>query len=650
MSGIAGIYHFGQGRVDPAYLEKMSVSLFHRGPDKQGVWHDHNIGLVSLLLQTTPESLTEELPFYDSEAEIAITADARIDNRAELLALLDCSKLEPKAISDSRLILEAYKKWGVECPKHLLGDFAVVIWDKRKQRLFAFRDHFGVKPFYYFTSEKFFAFASEIKALLLLPQIPCEINEERIADFMAIQDDGSSTFYKDIFTLRPAHFLVSNHTKMVEHRYWALEAGPLLKLRNNNEYTEAFKEIFTESVRCRLRRTGPIGSHMSGGLDSSSIACIARDILVSQGSERLHTFSFFFKDIPECDERKFTDPIVQQGNITPHFVQADHFPTREEYSELQTTFEEAAAAFNVNPVWKIHTLARNLGVNVLLDGFDGDSTVSHGTGRLIELARSMQWITLIREAEGYAGHFSIPRGKSTYYYLKNYSLLSFFLRNAGMIKRNVSNIFINTANNKTENADTVLEKKFHLRINATGRFQQLKSPLSDKNLNEQTWQIQKLTDHGMHRALELLDRCSAHFSIEKRFPFWDKRLIMFCRSLPAEQKLDHGWNRVIMRRAMESVLPPSVCWRGGKTNMTPHANEFIVRLIRSYQLQGQTQIEKAARYLDIKKITTLLKSPQNTLNGPSAIQFYRIIACMIWLNHIEQLSGWEGSKKTVNGI
>ncbi len=636
MSGIAGIYYFNQQTVSPVLVEKMAHTMHHRGPDRQGLWCDKNIGLANLLLQTTPESLHEELPYYDTEAQIAVTADARIDNRQDLLSLLDCSTIAPHTISDSRLILEAYKKWGVDCHQHLLGDYAVVIWDKKEQRIFALRDHFGVRPFYYYTSEKFFAFASEIKALLLLPQISCEINEERIADFMANQDDGSSTFYKNIHTLRPAHFLLSNHAGMAEKRYWTLEAGPLLKLRNNSEYTEAFKEIFTESVRCRMRRTGPIGSHLSGGLDSSSITSTARDILVSQGNERLHTFSYFFKDLHECDEREYIDPIIQQGNIIPHFVQADQFPSKEEYDEFQTTLEEAAFAFNVTPGWKINTLAREVGVKVQLHGFDGDSTVSHGIGRLAELARSMQWLKLVREAEGYANHFSIPRGKITYYYLKNYSPLSFFFDSAAKIKKNISKT------TKKQTGNTILATEFYKKINAGERYQSLKQSFSKKDFNEQVSQVQRLTAHYMPTTLSLIDRTTAHFSLEKRFPFWDKRLILFCLSLPAEQKLDHGWNRIIMRRAMEASLPSSVCWRGGKANLAPHANTLCMKLIDHYHLQHKNNIEKVSEYLDRDKIKTLLESSEKSLNSASALQFYRIIGLMLWLNHREQLSGWEG--------
>ena len=636
MSGIAGIYHFDGRPADPVLVKKMAATLHHRGPDRQAVWCEDNIGFAGLLLRTTPESMHEKLPWYDSEAQVALTADARIDNRKELLALLAGATGDLSTLSDSRLILEAYKKWGIDCLRYLIGDFAVVLWDQRRRKIFAFRDHFGIRPLYYHVTERFFAFASEIRALLVLPEVACEINEERIADFMACQDDGRSTFYRGIFSLRPAHFLLSGSRGIAEKRYWSLQPGPLLRLRNNKEYVEAFTEIFSESVRCRLRSTGPVGSHLSGGLDSSSVSCMARDLLREEKREQLHSFSFFFKDLKSCDERRYIRPVVQQGNILPHYVQADRFPTREEYEDLQDTFEEAVAAFNTFPVWKINREARQSGISVLLDGFDGDSTVSHGTGRLIELARSMRWIKLIREAEGYAGHFFIPRGQLTYYYLRNYSCLSGLFDRAGRIKRTLLNKqeVPSTDGNSLEN--TILARDFRTRINADERYQHLRNQqFSRKALDEQKWQVRNLTDYGMPRLLGLIDRCAARFSIEKRFPFWDKRLITFCLSLPAEQKLDHGWNRIIMRRAMESRMPQSVCWRGGKTDLTAHADIFGSTLVEIYQLQRKENIAKISGYLDREKVFHLLENPGHNLSGTKAIQRYRTIALMAWYVHMQ---------------
>lgn len=641
MSGIAGIYYFNGQSVDPDSIQKMAATISHRGPDRQGVWCEQNVGMANLLLQTTPESLHEELPFYDTEAQVAITADARIDNRADLLAELDFSIRDTLKISDSTLILEAYKKWGIDCHQHLIGDFAVVIWDKRNQRLFAFRDHFGIKPLYYYSSEKFFAFASEIKSLLILPDIPDQVNEERVTDFIALQDDGCSTFYKNIFTLSAAHFLISNRSEMVKKRYWSLEPVPILKLRNNNEYTEAFKEIFTESVRCRLRRTGPIGSQLSGGLDSSSITCAAREILVDEGKDQLHSFSFYFKDLLECDERKYIDPIIKQGNITPHLLQADVYPERNEYDGYQETYEEATHALNVTPNLRILKHAQKHGVNVLLDGFDGDSTVSHGTGRLIELARTMRWIKLIREAEGYGRYFHYKPAEMSLFYLKHFTFFTPFYKKLLRIKRKIIHILKQQEIDGKQVVNPFLAQDLYQKTNAARRYNLLKPPPVNKEFNDQVWHIRNLTEHGMPRILGLIDRCTAHYSIEKRYPFWDKRLIMFCLSLPAEQKLDNGYNRIIMRRAMASILPPEVCWRGGKADLSPHANQLTLNLIKAYQLQSPETLETAWKYLNKERVEQLVKSPKDSLRGNYSTKFYYILGLILWLHHRQEFSRWE---------
>src|SRR5262245_20600165 len=166
----------------------MVASVAHRGPDASGSWCQGAVGLGHRMLWTTPESLSEKLPLANQAGDLAITADARIDNRDELTAALG---LPPHSgVTDSMLILLAYEHWGEHCPEKLLGDFAFAIWDGRKRVLFCARDHFGVKPFYYCHSGRLFAFASEIKALLSLPEVPRRLNEVRVADYLVpIFDD-----------------------------------------------------------------------------------------------------------------------------------------------------------------------------------------------------------------------------------------------------------------------------------------------------------------------------------------------------------------------------------------------------------------------------------------------------------------------------
>ncbi|MCX7596682.1 MAG: lasso peptide isopeptide bond-forming cyclase, partial [Fischerella sp.] len=281
MSGIMGIYHLDGCPVNRKYLEEMVAVLAHRGPDGTDIWVGGSVGFAHRLLWTTPESLLEKLPLVDQDEHLAITSDVRIDNREELLNKLHVFTRLPDKITDAQIILAAYQKWGEQCPEHLLGDFAFAIWDRRKQILFCARDHFGVKPFYYhYQPGKAFVFASEIKALFCFPQVPRRLNEVRIGDYLALMmEDKAITTYKDILRLPPAHSMVVSESGIQLWSYWSLDLHREIHLASNEAYAEEFRQIFTEAVRCRLRSAFPIVSHLSGGLDSSAVTCVARDIL-----------------------------------------------------------------------------------------------------------------------------------------------------------------------------------------------------------------------------------------------------------------------------------------------------------------------------------------------------------------------------------
>lgn len=636
MSGIGGIVSFTGSRVEPSQMVPMVEALRHRGPDGQDVWSCENAGLTCLMLKTTNEASEEKLPFYDSECQLAVTADARLDNRLELKENLSLGR--GQAAADSEILLEAYKKWGGDCCRHLLGDFAFAVWDKKQQRLFLCRDHIGVRPLYYYHSDGLFAFASEIRGLLALPDVPLRINEERVADYVAIQDDYTSTFYKNIYILPPAHTLVVSGSGMRTSQYWQLEPGPLLKLRGNDEYTDAFREVFYKSVKCRLRGIDPIGSYLSGGLDSSSVTVAARDLLAEGGRQPPHTFSFYFDHLRSCDERQYFQQVIDQGNVIPHLVQADDCPTREEYDRLQSTFEGAVSAFNTYPPWKIVRKAAREGVKILLSGFDGDTTVSHGTGLFIELARSLRWGRLYQECRGYGGHFKLTTWEILSYYLKNYSILS----NAYILKKRIARYIRGAAGQPLRGDEmlpppTFLNEDFAHRIDAAARFRNQRKKINKKEFNEQLWHLQRLTAASLSRNLGIANGCSSFFGIEERYPFFDIRLMEFCLSLPASQKLDRGWNRVIMRRAMETELPPEVCWRGGKGDLGPHADNLAKLLIGMYALQGQPDTSKIFDYLDSEKVRSALRTAlENDTKFSGSERLCRIIALMIWMQKMER--------------
>lgn len=401
MSGIAGVYYLDGRAVDRADVERMVERIAHRGPDGSAVWSEGEVGLGHRMLWTTPESLHERLPLVNKSGDLALTADARIDNRDELMTALGLNSRLREEMSDSELILRAYEQWGEGCPEKLLGDFAFAIWDRRRQVLFCARDHFGVKPFYYYCSPHVFAFASEIKALLCLREVPRRLNETRVADYLVpMLEDKAITFYQDILRLPPAHIMIADREGIHLRPYWALDPSRELRLGSDGEYAEAFRELFTEAVRCRLRSAFPVGSMLSGGLDSSSIVCVARELLAHDGGRRLHTFSATFDELPGGDERCFINAVLSMGGLESHIVRADRVSPLHDISRVLHHEDEPFYAPNLFVHWALCNAAHRQGSHAILDGLDGDTTLAQRFEHLAELLQAGRWKSLVAEVIG----------------------------------------------------------------------------------------------------------------------------------------------------------------------------------------------------------------------------------------------------------
>ncbi len=408
MSGICGKFSRAGENAAADQVQAMNARMSHRGPDAQSAWADGPVALGHCMLRITPESFHERQPLVSQEGDYAITADVRVDNREELMD--DLWRHDPSAQpADSELILAAYRKWGGDCPRRILGDFAFVIWDRPARRLFCACDPMGVKGLYYHLSPRAFSFASEIKALFALPEVPRRLNELRVAEYLVtLFEDRAGTFYEDIFRLPGAHTLTITTDKAQLREYWALDSRSELRLGSDGEYAEAFKDIFLKAVRCRTRSAYPVGAALSGGLDSSSVACAAARML-PEGAGPLRTFSLIFPSLPEKDLRKIDErpqmqAVLEGGNFAPHFIEADRLSPLWQVDRMHYHLDHANYAPNLYLHWAMYDAARKQGVRVFLDGFDGDSTVSHGFERLTELAQTLRWIRLWRETRLLSQH------------------------------------------------------------------------------------------------------------------------------------------------------------------------------------------------------------------------------------------------------
>ena len=660
MSGIAGIYYPDGKEVDRTELTRMTDAIAHRGKDGVNFWQEANIGLAHRMLHTTAESLTENLPLVDSTKNYIITADARIDNREELLSQLQLTS-KSSVIADSELILEAYIKWGKDCPDKLLGDFAFVIWDRKKKELFCARDHFGVKPFYYYFHQNYgFVFASEIKAILAIPEIPKEINEVRIGDYLTYTlDDPEITSFVDVLRLPSASTLVISGQSPKIENYWSLELQPEIKLDSDEEYASKFLEIFTEAVRCRLRSAFPIGSHLSGGLDSSSVTCIARNILKQQNIQ-LHTFSNVFSSVPESDESEYIHSVIEQGAIVPHFIHADEVGPLSYWQEMYKYFDESLIG-NGYLIWGLNKSTEEAGVRVVLNGFDGDTTVSHGFMRLTELALQNDWQEMVNQASSFADRNDIP----VEHLLKAHALkplkrlaqkkqwlafwqavliisqpinispyricLDYGLKT--VIPDSFLKIWWRIRHGKPKDQDPfpLVKQDFKEKINLQARVAKFEKP-TPRSVTEE--QKQTFSPGLINIPLESMDIASGAFNIETRHPFMDKRLIDYCLALPAEQKLNNGWSRLVLRRAMENVLPPKIQWRVGKTSVTPAMIETLSKpdMLAILNLTNSQRISMYSNHEKLGKILEKTSNKEQKMTGKLITLLLPYVCLNLWIS------------------
>ena len=587
MSGIVGVYHLQGDPISHPGLADMLQAIAHRGPDGHEVWYGEGLGLGHAALNTTPEAAHERWPLRSPDGTRVLVADARIDNRKELCSKLSLSRSSEAVVTDADLILAAYEHWGVECARHLIGDFAFALWDEERRHLFCARDVFGVRPFFYrYDEERRFAFASEIKALLECEDDGAALNEEHMADFLVgIVSDATATVYKDILRLPPAHTALVTRTGLRFERYWAPDPDRRIHYSTDAEYAAAFRAHFDEAVRCRMRSPGGcVGALLSGGLDSSSIVATARE--KGRDSATLHTFSTVFDEHPSCDERRYIEAVTEKGGAISHVTSGDEVSPVRLLDTLGASQDQPFGAPTLALSWLQYTKARAEGCRVLLDGHGGDEVVSHGEGRLFELAKAGHWGGLARELYGLRRTGRVSSAWALFWryvwgvgigpWLQSHPRAQAVWNTAQQLKTVMPNgVGGEALPPEREELDlltpsvrgrTAVEERYHTHLKARGR------PASEAERHARL-----LTHPVQVQGFEVLDPLGASRQVETRYPFWDRRLVEFCLALPADQKLRNGLGRFVLRSAMQGRLPASVRLRPTKADFLPFLREDMIR-------------------------------------------------------------------------
>ncbi|HXJ94781.1 MAG TPA: asparagine synthase (glutamine-hydrolyzing) [Terriglobia bacterium] len=626
MCGIAGIV--SPSGFDPQHLVEATHLVKHRGPDGYGFAYFCQIpgcrgqvilnedrlpaeraivGLGHRRLAILDLSPSGSQPMQSLDGVLTVIFNGEIYNYLEIREDLKALGCAFRTGTDTEVLLQAYRQWGRECLHRFNGMWSFAIWDSSHARLFCARDRFGIKPFYYYCDSKRFLFGSEIKQLLRFPDVPRRANAARVWDYLesGILSHDEETLFQGIRELRGGHSLTLDvgfgEMSPTIERYWDLEVRPQSEL-SEGAACERFLETFSDAVRIRLRSDVPVGSCLSGGLDSSSIVAVAQRLA---NHNNFHTFSACFDD-PRLDERPYIEEVVSATPVQPHFV----FPTekafRESLERLLWHQDEPIAGSSVFAQEAVMERARQEGVPVLLDGQGGDETLCGyrkfyyfylwhlWKGRKSRLAREA-WSHLRR-----GDSLPLDWGDAIRYLPKP------FRRKHSVVARLSANGFAN-------------RHRGHALSIGPG------DSLAAR-------QKQDLVRFSLPVLLRYEDRNSMAHSIETRLPFLDYRLVEFLVNCPENLKLRGGWTKWVLRQAMRGVLPDKIRFRRQKLGFDTPEKEWMRAQLGSFL--EDTFIDSQPRtsaYLDAVKVRQEHRSfAAGTSGALGASSLFRPLMLELW--------------------
>ncbi len=569
MSAIAGIISLNQEPISSHWIEKLTSAMASRGPDGRHHWQNKHVALGHCLLRNTPESMVDKQPLVSRDGSLVSVFDGRLDNRRELIEALAADGHMSTASCDAELIIAAYKHWSEDCPAYLLGDFSFAIWDVRQNKLFCAKDHVGARQFYYVCNNRFFAFASHDEALLGLPGISGQPDNDLIAHFLVpgFNDlDPQKNWYEGVQILLPAHFLTVTPEGMRQPRnYWQFKLGEVDSYSSDNECQEAFLQVFRQAVQSRTRSTTEPALMLSGGMDSAGISAMLELLYSETPNGTYHTYSAISDDISSSLESRCIQSMVQSEHVSANFLSVPSFKGMIGLDDL------AANAWpNAHPVDNSILLpammcqaASRDGNRIMLHGVSGDLTMGDFPRYIAPLIRSGQWATAWRECKCAARNST---------YLKDNSPLKLLLQNSWTafmpLKFRQSWSQIRVGFSRPSPRIELLNREF---LNNNNLLERLRMPLKRPNPRLEpgsriSHAASIFDSPGVASGLSGFQRVAARFGVELRDPWADKRVLDFFLHLPLQQLVRNGWTKYLARSAF-SELEQRIRWRSDKEHL-----------------------------------------------------------------------------------
>ncbi len=555
MSGICGVFFRDSRPVEPKVIQSMVSAMAWVGPDGASAWHEGPVGLGHLMLCNTPESLLERHPLRSPGGDLTLVSTTRVDNREELLDALEIPRPHWDETTDPELCLRAYARWGEECAGHILGDWAFAVWDRRHQKLFLARDQHGVPGLFYYENDRLFGFASSVRGLLALQEIDSRPNEGWLAQSLVSRPKFSDeTAFQDIRILHGANQITVTRDAIRKRRYYFLEDCPEIRLSSDAEYIEAFRDLFTETVRCRLRCLRPSAISLSGGLDSASIAVVASRLIAPEHLQAftsipIHNTEGLLPGGRHADEKPFVEATAQKaGNIDVTYLRGDNGSPLAACVQASHLADEPLPAANFLWILDLQRQAAERGIGVILTGFGGNASISwYGQTTVFDTGNCCRPWRLLHDFRAWR----LPRGLSVTRALRTQlagALLSpESLHRISQRRNNVFNPFPGSPVNPG------LIARFRLREIVEAEFQ---PPRWTSRSNTRAGRCDVLRPGGYSSPARSL--VASGWRLENADPALDRRILEFCLGIPDRLYASRGQRRLLIRRTMQGYLPPLV--------------------------------------------------------------------------------------------
>ncbi|MCR5676202.1 MAG: asparagine synthase (glutamine-hydrolyzing) [Lachnospiraceae bacterium] len=600
MCGICGIYDKNHTIADHRDLiGRMNRVQKHRGPDDEGIFTEGSAALGHVRLSILDLSPAGHQPMTRHD-RYTIVYNGEIFNYLELREELRGLGYTFTTQCDTEVVLAAYDCWGPACQERFNGFWAFAVYDAQTDSFFLSRDRYGVKPVYYTRQQGSLLFASEIKTLLADERIERRVNEQAVVNYLVngFVDCEEETFFRGIFRLPAgAQMIVQGDAEPEITRWYTLPYRETVCEKLKAETFSRFRELFRDAVRMRLRSDVPVGSCLSGGLDSSSIVCeSSRQLAGSKKQAGQHTYSATYPGSPD-DERRYIDAVVAETGVSGHYIEPTADTLFADLTDLIYTQDEPFVSTSMYASYCVMRLASENRAKVLLDGQGADEILC-----------------------GYR--------KARVYYIKKLAAKGHLLRAA---REAFLYLPYMRKHNSTLLADlSMLRQFFGKEDKGDVRRKYLGEAVREAELSRtyragDDFIVNDFSAIVLPALLRYVDRNAMAFSIEDRLPFLDHRLVEFAMQLPMNAKINRGWSKYIMRRTL--AMPEIVRKRRDKIGFYTPESDWLRAHADDYRKIFEQEDFRAERFIDRKR----LLADWDEILQEDSIGLFRYICLERWM-------------------